>query len=145
MRGQGEQQRVPQQGGRLEIRVVLGRRCADQRDVQAALAQALELLGGLLVVQRHVNTGAFPAQGPKGGGQDARVHGVGDVPDAQAALLAAAQSPAEVLQPVRVPQQGAGLGQEDPAVGGQPDALLAALEEGEVQVLLELGDLPAEG
>jgi D-threo-aldose 1-dehydrogenase len=84
------------------------------------------------------------AQGAQGGGQDARVHGVGHVADAQAALLAAAEPPAEVLQPVRVAQQGACLGQEDAAVGGQPDALLAAFEEGQAQVLLQLGDLPAE-
>ena len=88
--------------------------------------------------------GRSSLQGAQRCGQHAGVHGVGDVPDAEAAFLAAAQTAAEVLQPVGVPQQGARLGEEDAAVGGQADALLGALEEGQAQVLLQLGDLPAE-
>ncbi len=81
------------------------------------------------------------AQGPR---QQAGVHGVVHVADAQAALVATAEAAAQVLQAVRMPQQGRGLGEEDTAVGGEPDALLAALEERQAQVLLELGDLAAE-
>lgn len=143
-RGQHQEQWVPEQGRRVQVLIVVAGRGADEGDVQAALAQALELRGRLLVVESDMDAGAVLAQGPQGGGQDAGVHRVGDVTDAQAALLAPAEAPAQVLQSVRVPQQGTRLGQENPAVGGEPDALLAAFEQGESQVLLQLGDLPAE-
>lgn len=41
-------------------------------------------------------------------------------------------------------QERSGLAQEHRAVTGQADALLGALEQGEAELLLELGDLSAE-
>lgn len=87
---------------------------------------------------------ALVVQGAQRLGQDPGVHGIADVSHAQAAFLAAAQAAAEILEPVRVPQQGRGLREEDAAVGGEAEALLAALEQGQAQVLLQLGDLPAQ-
>lgn len=91
-----------------------------------------------------MDAGPLVVQGAQGLRQDPGVHGVADVSHAQSAFLAAPKAAAEVLEPVRVPQQGRGLGEEDAAVRGEAQALLAALEQGQAQVLLQLGDLPAQ-
>lgn len=92
-----------------------------------------------------MDAGPLVVQGAQGLRQDPGVHGIADVSHAQSAFLAAPQAAAEVLEPVRVPQQGRGLGEEDAAVGGEAQALLAALEQGQAQVLLQLGDLLTSG
>ena len=141
--GDGQEHRVFQEGvraGRGRFGVV----ARGQGDVEAALAQAFELFVGGEAVEGDVDAGVFLVEGAQCLGQQAGVHGVADVADAQAAFLAAAEAAAEVLQACGVPQQGCGFGEEDAAVAGEPEALLAALEQGQAEVLLELGDLPAE-
>lgn len=143
--GQGQQHRVVEhlQGG--QVRVVGGRRFAHQGDVQAALAQALQLLQGRQVIQLDVHGGPVIAQDAQGIGQYAGMHGIFDIANAQAAFFPTAQALAQGFQAIGVGQQRFGFGQEGLAVAGQADALLAALEQGQAQPLFELGDLAAQG
>ena len=143
--GQGQQHRVIEDLPGGQVRVVGGRWFAHQGDVQAALAQTFELFQGGQVIQLDMHGGPVVAQYAQGIGQDTGVHGVFDITDAQTAFFAAAQALAQGLQAVGVGQQGLGFGQERLAVAGQADALLAALEQGQAQAFLELGDLPTQG
>ncbi|MNO90709.1 hypothetical protein D3C76_822360 [compost metagenome] len=143
--GQGQQHRVVQHLEAQQVGVVVCRRFADQGDIQTTLTQAFELFGGALVVQRDVHVRPIDPQHAQGIGQDAGVHGVFDVADAQAAFFAAAQAFTQGLQATGVGQKGTRFGEEGLAVAGQADALLAALEQGQAQAFFELGDLPAQG
>ncbi|MNR00807.1 hypothetical protein D3C85_1165910 [compost metagenome] len=80
----------------------------------------------------------------QGTGEDAGVDGMADVADAQPARLATAQATPQGFQALGVLEQGLGLMQEGPAIGGEAQALLAALEQLQAEALLELGDLPAQ-
>ena len=84
------------------------------------------------------------AQRAQAVGQHAGVHGVVDIADAQPALVTAAQAARHGFQARGMDQEGAGFGQEGTAVAGEADALQAALEQGQSQLFLELGDLPAQ-
>ncbi|MOA31577.1 hypothetical protein D3C78_1527410 [compost metagenome] len=56
--GQGQQHRVVQHLETQQVRVVVRRRLTDQGNIETTLAQALELFGGALVVQRNVHVRA---------------------------------------------------------------------------------------
>ncbi|MNE41343.1 hypothetical protein D3C80_1354070 [compost metagenome] len=143
--GQGQQHRIVQHLEAQQVGVVVCRRFADQGDIQTTLTQAFELFGGTLVVQRDVHVRPIDPQHAQGIGQHAGVHGIFDVANAQAAFFATPQTLAKGFQSIGVGQQGAGFGEEGLAVAGQADALLAALEQGQAQAFLKLGDLPAQG
>ena len=70
------------------------------------------------------------------------MHGVFDVADAQATFFAAAQALAQRFQAIGMGQQRLGFGKKGLAIAGQPNALLAAFEQGQAQAFFELGDLP---
>lgn len=96
--GDGQEHRVFQEECAAQVGVVSGWWLGGQGDVEAALAQAFELVVGGEVVEGHVDAGVFLVEGAQCLGQQAGVHGVADVADAQAAFLAAAEAAAEVLQ-----------------------------------------------
>ncbi len=127
-----------------QIRIVLAHGFAQQGHVQAALPQAFQLRGTLVVVQRDVDRRPFVPQPPQRGGQYARMHRTVHVADAQAALVAAAEAARHRFQTAGMDQERLGFGQENAAVCGKPNALLRAFEQHQPQLFLQLGDLPAE-
>ncbi|MCY1448089.1 hypothetical protein D9M71_647370 [compost metagenome] len=71
--------------------------------------------------------------------------GMADVADAQPAFLATAQALAQRFQALGMFEQATRLGQEGAPVAGQVQALVAPFEQRQAKVVLQLGDLPAEG
>ncbi|MNY38661.1 hypothetical protein D3C86_1733000 [compost metagenome] len=142
--GQRQQHRIIEHLGSLEVWIVWWRRLADECDIEAALAQPLQLNVRLLVVQRDMHRRPAVAQFAQGIRQHARVHRVFQVADAQPAFVAAAKPSRQRFEPVGMRQECAGLGQERAAVAGQADSLLRALEQRQPEFLFKLGDLPAK-
>jgi len=89
---QSQQHLVIKHLGILQILFARRRRHVHQREVQAALAQALNLRGGRLAIQRNMHVRARRSQGAQRGRKHARVHGVFDITDTQPAIFAAPQS-----------------------------------------------------
>ncbi len=101
---QGQQHAIVQHLRIVQILIVAIRRRIDQRHVQATLPQPFELHGRRLAVKHDVHIRPGHPQRPQCVRQNAGVHRIFDIADAQPAVFPPSQAAPERLKPVGVRQ-----------------------------------------